>query len=340
MDEDYRVSMVKNIIYALIFFTGILQADSDTWNIESLSYSMENDTDVDIDGGYTHGGRISVLFAREDADKSQIHIPFTNIQAKEHFISFAYANQMYNPYDQDIATLIEDDRPYAGWSYIELALHQVTDKNLDSLTVQLGVVGPASKMEELQTFFHKYIDVSESAGWDNQLSNEVGLQVNYMHKWRYEQADIVGIESVLIPYAGANLGNISTKASAGAMYRVGWNISKDYGMNSMKEGSYPSIPIHSKAISKEKSDWALYLNLTTGANFVLRDIFLDGNTFRDSHSIDKNYLNAYISYGVTARYKNFLIEYVHNYYTKEYNERGRYQDYKGYGSLLLTYYFN
>ncbi len=333
---------MRFIIYIFVFITtSLLQANSDEWSIESISYTMENDSDVDVDGGYTHGARISALFSRKNSNQSSMHIPFTDVEEKEHFISFAYANQMYNPYDQDIGYLIEDDRPYAGWSYIEIALHQVTSTELDSLTLQLGVVGPSSGMEKLQSFFHEYItDAGDSAGWDNQLSDEIGLQINYMHKWRYELEDIAGIESILIPYSGVNLGNVSIKASGGTLYRVGWNIPKDYGMNSMKEGSYPSIPIYSKAHLKDRSDWGLYLNLATGANIVLRDIFLDGNTFKDSHSVDKNYLNAYVTYGISLKYKNLLIDYEHHYYTKEYEERGNHKIYKGYGSLVFTYNFN
>jgi len=300
------------------------------WSVESLSYSMENDTDVDVDGGYTHGARLSVLFLREDFQDSWLKVPY---------LSFAIANQMYNPYDQDNPELIKDDRPYAGWSYVEVGLHQTSLQDLDSLTLQLGIVGPASKMEELQNAFHGKIDAGNAMGWDNQLSNEVTLQVNYMHKWRYELENIYGLESVIVPYAGANLGNVSIKASGGALYRIGYKIQKDFGMNSMKEGSYSSIPASAKGLQKEKSSWSAYFNLMMGGNLVARDMFLDGNTFTESHSIDKNYVNGYIAAGLTLRYENFSLDYVHNYYTKEYDERGRYKDYRGYGSLILNYNF-
>lgn len=310
------------------------------WSIEAFTYSMENDADVDIDGGYTHGARISVLFSRENTKESYLKIPYTQNQNKNNFISFAFANQMYNPYDQDIAELIKDDRPYAGWSYIEMGLHQTTLEDLNSLTLQLGVVGPNSKMQELQNFFHEnIIDADESAGWEHQLANEFTVQLNYMHKWYLELDDIFGIESVLVPYTGANLGNVSIKASGGALYRIGLNITKDFGINSMREGSYSSLPTYPKAIANDSSTWSMYFNLIMGANLIARDIFLDGNTFKDSHSIDKNYTTAYFTAGITLRYRKFAIDYIHNYYTKEYSQRGRYKDYKGYGSLLFTYSF-
>lgn len=336
-NNELFMKLKVTILSLLVSFTLI---NAEEWNIESVNYSMENDANVDIDGGYTHGARLSVLFSRENVKESYLQIPFTEINNKNHFISFAVANQMYNPYNQDNPDLIEDDRPYAGWSYIEIGLHQTTLVDSDSLTLQLGVVGPASKMQELQNYFHKTIDAGKSAGWEHQLGNEFTMQLNYMHKWRFELDDMYGLESVLVPYAGGNLGNVSIKASGGALYRVGYNITKDFGMNSMKEGSFSSLPMYPGAIANDKSLWSLYFNLTTGANLVARDMFLDGNTFKESHSIDKNYANAYMSGGITLRYKKFAIDYVHNYYTKEYDERGKYKKYKGYGSLIFTYSFD
>jgi len=210
-----EVMQLRAAVLILLLSSSFINAQE--WSVESLSYSMENDTDVDVDGGYTHGARLSVLFLREDFQDSWLKVPY---------LSFAIANQMYNPYDQDNPELIKDDRPYAGWSYVEVGLHQASLQDLDSLTLQLGIVGPASKMEELQNAFHGKIDAGNAMGWDNQLSNEVTLQVNYMHKWRYELENIYGLESVIVPYAGANLGNVSIKASGGALYSTcssgGW----------------------------------------------------------------------------------------------------------------------
>lgn len=326
--------MKKLILFLLL--ASFLNANENLFGLESFNYSMENDNDFHTDFGYTHGAKISLLFYRQN---SFLNIPFISSENTNNFISFSYANQMYTPYDLDETQLIEDDRPYAGYSYIEIGLHQTTDTNLDSLTLQTGIVGPSSGMENLQNLFHKSIDASNASGWNYQLKDEFIMQLNYMHKWRVEYSKIYGLETVLVPYAGANIGNASIKASGGALYRIGFNIPKDYGMNSMNEGSFSSLPTHSKAIVNDSSKWSLNLNVSAGSNLVVRDIFLDGNTFKDSHSVDKNYFNAYASVGGSARYKNFSIDYQHNYYSKEYKQRGLHKTYKGYGSLILTYSF-
>ncbi|MEA3370766.1 MAG: lipid A deacylase LpxR family protein [Campylobacterota bacterium] len=295
---------------------------------------MENDSNVYTDIGYTHGAKISLLFYRGDTKDSLLNIPFISLDKTNNFISFSYANQMFTPYDLDQAELIKDDRPYAGYSYFEIGLHQSTKTDLDSLTLQAGVIGSSSGMEDLQALFHKSIDARDAAGWSHQLEDEFIVQLNYMHKWRFELENISDMQTVLIPYAGMNLGNASIKASVGAQYRVGFNIPKDFGTNSMNEGSYSSLPTESKAIVNDLSKWSLVFNLSLGSNAVAKDIFLD-----DWYEVDRNYFNAYMSAGVTARYKSFSVDYQHNYYTKDYVQRGDYKDYKGYGFLILTYNF-
>ena len=320
------------IIFLLLI--KLLYAGEEVFDLEIFNYSMENDTVVNTDFGYTHGARIGLLFFRGDTTDSLLNIPFISSKNSNNFISFSYANQMFTPYDLDEDQLIKDDRPYAGYSYIEIGLHQTTDNYLDSLTLQTGMVGPSSKMERLQNFFHKSIDASNASGWDYQLENKFIMQLNYMHKWRLEYSKIYDLDSVLVPYSGLNIGNASIKASVGALYRIGFNIPKDFGLNSMNEGSFSSLPIDSKSISNNIKKWSFSLNLLAGSNLVAKDIFLD-----DWYEIDRNYLNAYISSGITARYKNFSIDYQYNYYTKDYKQRGLYKDYKGYGFLILTYNF-
>lgn len=330
---------MKILISLLLIFISSIFASEDVFDLESFNYSMENDTVVNTDFGYTHGGRMSLLYYRGDTSDSLINIPFTSYKNTNNFISFAYANQMYTPADVNDTKLIKDDRPYAGYAYLELGLHQSTKKDLDSLTIELGVIGPSSRMDILQNTIHEMIDVDDSKGWDNQLKDEYIFQLNYMHKWRLKYKDIGKFNSVLVPYSGLNLGNRSIKVSGGALYRIGYNIPSDYGINSLNEGGYSSMPTHSKSIVNNNSSWSAYLNLSSGANLIFRDIFLDGNTFKDSHSIDKNPFTAYAMVGITLRYKHFLIDFFHSYYSKEFAQRDLYETYKGYSSIIFTYNF-
>ena len=51
---------------------------------------------------------------------------------------------------------------------------------------------------------------------------------------------------------------------------------------------------------------------------VLRNIFLDGNSFRDSHRVDKKSFTADILLGVGMRFGRFNISYAYVLWTKRY----------------------
>ena len=54
---------------------------------------------------------------------------------------------------------------------------------------------------------------------------------------------------------------------------------------------------------------------------VLRDIFLDGNTFQDSHSIDKELLVADVVAGLALSYHRLRLSYAYVYRTREFEHQ-------------------
>ncbi|MGV0035924.1 MAG: lipid A-modifier LpxR family protein [Candidatus Azotimanducaceae bacterium WSBS_2022_MAG_OTU7] len=50
--------------------------------------------------------------------------------------------------------LLEDDRPYAAWLFMGLGYQTRAQDQLDTIEVQLGVVGPAAYGQEAQDFIH------------------------------------------------------------------------------------------------------------------------------------------------------------------------------------------
>jgi hypothetical protein len=69
---------------------------------------------------------------------------------------------------------------------------------------------------------------------------------------------------------------------------------------------------------------------------VLRDIFLDGNTFADSHSVDKKYFVADLAGGVAIYFEQFKLTWTQVLRTKEFD--GQPDDHE-FGSLSLTFFY-
>jgi len=327
---------MKYFIWTLFFVT-LLNAESSDWHFERVNYYFENDIFSNTDSEYTDGSRLSVLLYRPKGAEEWLTIPFTQGYYRAHFISFSITQEMYTPSDLTQSELIVDDRPYAGWLYLEMGLHQSSEHNLDSLSLQVGVVGPASGMEQLQRFVHENTGSEVAQGWDNQLSNELGLQLNYQHKWRYVPSTLWGMESSVVPYLGGELGNIAIKANAGVLLRLGWNVPEDFGSSTIDEGGENGIPVRTKCLIETPKPWSFNFYLSGGGTLVVRDLFLDGNTFSDSHSVNKEWLKGYGAFGISGRYKNFNIDYIRTYHTKQY-EQGT--STHSIGSIIISYLFS
>jgi hypothetical protein len=69
---------------------------------------------------------------------------------------------------------------------------------------------------------------------------------------------------------------------------------------------------------------------------VARNIFLDGNTYTDSHSVDSNPLVADLSAGVAVNYKNTKVAYALVYRTKEFKGQDEGQTF---GTVSLNWTF-
>lgn len=320
----------------LLVLVRLLVADESDWKFERINFYFENDSVSYTDDQYTNGSRLSTLLYRPDAKQEWLNIPFTEDFDRAHFISFSLTQQMFTPHDLNETAVIENDRPYAGWVYFELGLHQSSDAHLDSLSMQVGILGPASGMEELQRYVHEKIDSDVPQGWDNQLDSELGVQLNYQHKWRFVPDPFLGMESSIVPYVSGELGNISITANTGLQLRLGWNIPEDFGSSSIDDGGENGIPVRRRCLYTRLKPWSFNVYLAGGGSVVARDILLDGNTFSSSHSVEKNYLRAYGSVGFSGRYKNLNLDYFTTYHSPQFKERDTVHSI---GSFIFSYIF-
>jgi len=272
------------------------------WTLKSANFTFEDDLFYQTDRFYTYGSRLLFLYERE----------------KDSYISFAFTNKMYTPEDLDAKYIIEDDVPYAGYLNLEAALYERDDTTLSTYIFQLGFVGPATHIDRLQVYMHKLTDSDLPQGWDNQLNNELTFQFNYDKKYAFEiQKKFFGFSSILLPQYGFQLGNVSTKAYAGAMYRLGsQEVMQNFGASSIGTSSYGQIPLTSK--QRYKKELHLCADLGFQANAIARNIFLDGNTNTTSHSVEKKNYTLNVLYGVSLTYDHFSIDWIHTFTTKQY----------------------
>jgi hypothetical protein len=171
---------------------------------------------------------------------------------------------------------------------------------LDTLEVDLGVVGRAAEGEQVQNSFHAFAFGNEHVnGWKNQLKSEPGLLISYDHKWRaLAQTNFWGLGADITPTVGFDLGNVMIDADAGGMIRIGRDLPSDYGPPRIKPGLSGSNFFLSDSDSGRDFGW--YVFAGAEGRVVGHDIFLDGNTFAKSQSVEKKTLVADFQAGVAV----------------------------------------
>ena len=301
------------------------------------SLQLENDVwGSGDDRFYSHGTQLSYLrpgtppnWLRNAAER----VPFFDLGDAQ-AVQFSIGQKIFTPEDTDATVLLPNDRPYAAWLFGSAELlgliredenHQVG--NLFGIT--LGVVGPAALGEEIQNGFHDLIGVERAKGWDNQLENEPGVIINYVRRWQYFHPAFGDTTFETSPHITTALGNIYTYGGGGLMVRWGRGLRNDFSPPNIRPG-FPGIPYLRP--SKEPS-WYFFAGVEGRA--VAHNIFLDGNTFEDSHGVDKKTLVADFQFGVAWQWEGVRIALSNVWRTREFDEQ---DENTQFGALNFSFY--
>src|SRR4030043_1297 len=168
-------------------------------------------------------------------------------------------------------------------------------------------------------------------GWDNQLENEPGIILYYEQARRYEKGDLpFNLQFDIVPHFGGGLGNVFPYASAGLILRLGPNLKNDFGPPRIR----PRRP--GAGFFRRERGLNYYLFAGLEGRAIIRNIFLDGNTFRYSHSVEKKLFVGDLQAGVAFQLDRFQVSYTQIYRTKEFKGQNNADIY---GSLNLSYQF-
>lgn len=297
-----------------------------------FSVSWENDFFADDDDNYTNGVRFSWLSPETTTPHWLERIanasPFFDVMGKKR-ISYSLGQSMYTPESTVSTQLVRDQRPYAGWLYGSAGLISDTGDKLERLEVSVGVVGPSSLAYQTQREIHKARGIEVPRGWDNQLKDEPGFILSYENSWKnYADFGLLGLGADFVPKAGFALGNVHTNASIGATFRLGRDLPADYGPPKIR----PRLPGSDYFVPSKDFGWYIFTDIEGRA--VARNIFLDGNTWKDSHSVDKRHFVADAQAGIAFTFGNYRLAYTHTYRTKEFREQT--DDIESFGALTLS----
>jgi hypothetical protein len=330
----------------ILYSTTIWAEEKKNKTFDTFTLYWENDLFAGNDRDYTNGLKLTwstpYLTNREESRlprwtySALNHLPLVNDSTSSRAISISLGQNIFTPEDTDAEELIEDQRPYAGHLYLAFGFHSKKGNRKDTWEIGLGVVGPPSLAEQTQNLGHGIIGTERAKGWDNQIKTEPTLEVICESKWRLLHSELShGFECDFIPHLGGGVGNVAIYANTGAELRFGWNLPENFGSCPIRPGcetgASPGTP---QDTAFRRSRFSVHLFTGVNGLAVLHNISLDGNTFKGSHSVDKENFVADLMAGLVLSYGRYKFSYSYVYRTKEYKTQG---DPQVFGSIQLAF---
>jgi lipid A 3-O-deacylase len=225
----------------------------------------------------------------------------------------AVGQNMYTPVNT-LATVPDPrDRPYAGYLYAELGLDRRTEERLDRFALQIGLIGPGALGRQAQDLVHEILGDRRARGWDRQLKDEPVLNLFWDRTWRVPAFDMpaAGLAVDVLPNTALALGNAQIHAGLGGRVRLGQGLAADFGPPRIR-------PALGTAPAPVGDGFGWYLFAGAGARVVGRDITLDGNTWRESASVDHRPFVGDLELGAAAFWRGVRLSYTHVWRSKEF----------------------
>jgi lipid A 3-O-deacylase len=345
-----------------------------------LSFQLENDLFAGTDAQYTSG----VKFTWTSPNLTDFNDPLlpawircSNEQVRRLVDWFhpekatsinmvvTLGQAMYTPADRDRTTIDPNDRPYAGWTYLGLGYNARFDPNnksdtptLDTVELDIGIVGRHAYAKQTQDLVHRLRGLDRFQGWENQLSDELGLQFVWERKLRPSALTIgkfakpgepdasggsaKGLAAQIIPHYGVSVGNVASYVNVGGELRVGWRLPDDFGTSSIRPGGDNAAPRAAAQLERVYHQHSFHFFASFDGRAVANNIFLDGNTFKRSYAVKRRLLVGDIAYGWAYTWPKYdglpsgKLAYAHYVQSREFEGEARNH---GFGSVNVSLEF-
>ena len=187
---------------------------------QTLTLYFENDTFFGTDYLYTNGVKLSWTSPDLEncRDTSTMGswtysligwLPFAKNPGFRRSVSLSIGQNMYTPKNTALNELIEDDRPYAGVTYLGIGFTGKDLHEINTWEIIVGIAGRHSYAEDVQKTIHRWKGDDIPQGWDHQIGDEPVLNVFFEHRRKMFQSGVGnGWGYDLIPNLGAGMGNL------------------------------------------------------------------------------------------------------------------------------------
>ncbi len=291
-------------------------------NQSSIAFSMENDSILRQDQGYTSGLFLSYNSAATNSLDSSGPFGIKHLASllplNDQYMQawrFTIGQKIWSPVDITNAQEQENSRPYAGLLFFKSNIFEYSPQLTNKYIFMFGKVGPSSYAEESQSLLHEIIGSDEPLGWEGQIENKWVFLLGYESQRLLMRKD-VGIEHGYdVSWTGRiNIGNHKSELAIGSFYRWGINLEENFGSVGFTSGNYLDASVLSSSIT------GAFVFSGIEGRYRFTDITIDGD--RPEHLYDINIKNWQTSVviGIAYYQKNYGVSFNLTLSSAEYQE--------------------
>jgi len=283
-------------LFLLIFSSPFLFAGSN-------SLTLENDAIVGKDNHYTNG--IYYVWMSENGVDFPDMLPFLDLEQKN--VAFSLSHAIFTPKDKKTKEVILDDLPYAGYMDLNFLFYKSSSNIFNELGVNIGMVGPSTRAEDLQKWFHTVIGHSKPRGWDNQLKDHFLSGISYNVGYKTTPFRLKGTNVDVTLNLRGDYGNFYTGFLTGATVRFSSIPLESFSVTGNFIGANESLLLNYKEI--KNFNWAFSLGVYY--NKFYRYYLIDEAIDEGYHLKEMDYL-----YGAKLSLDIFYDDYKISFYLK------------------------
>jgi len=310
---------------------GAAQADAEPLDRGVVSVVIENDLFGGTDRNYSNGLKLEWVRPAEESPawlrRAARLQPFVDLDGVALRDGFAVSHTLYTSRDITLETPPADDHPYAAHLSVQWFATAAENNAENTILVDVGLIGPSAGGEFVQESWHQLIDGEEPNGWDFQLKDELVFALAGQRVARHRGPVLAGLETDAVTHAGLTLGTLRTSISAGGAVRAGFGLEQAFAPPRLRPAIGPS------SLYRAREGVAAYVFAGVGAYAIARDVFLDGNTFEDSRSVDKRFVVADLQAGAEIHVGRYRAAFTYVVRTEQFKGQEGAQNF---GAISLT----
>jgi hypothetical protein len=237
---------------------------------------------------------------------------------QENNVTVTLSQGMFTPDESELNPPDPLDRPYAGLLVAGIQYNGRDATTMRSTRLDVGLVGPSALAEQTQDIVHDALGADEFLGWDHQLDNEPIVRVLHQRLRKWDLRRTPRMMDAIVHYGGS-IGNLNSFASVGGELRFGRVLPDDFGTAPAPQGG-SIAPSRAHGLDRRPTFHAF---VGLDARYVAHDITLDGNTWRDSPSVEREPLVADLALGFATYMGAWQITVARYFRTQEFETEQR-----------------